>query len=113
MRNARLLDRKTNLIVAANIIQNVTPDQLVGVEESWRVYRDAAKSKRSREGVGLPEHNHWRWDEKALELKFTAYRCLAVSHNNEIQGLTMLSTLAVSGRSAVHRGKPVLYVKYI
>jgi hypothetical protein len=113
MRPARLWDRKTNLVLNAEVLADVTPEKLVAVEKTWHKYREEAKARRVQSGLAVPGHNHWRWDEKAQELKFTAYRCLAVQHEGEVQGLSMVSTLAVPGQAAVHKGKPVLYVKYI
>lgn len=61
----------------------------------------------------MPEHNHWNWDRKSYDLKFTAYRCIGIRCDGEIQGLMMVSTLATEGRSAANKRKPVLYVKYV
>ena len=113
MRTAWLLDRRTKLVVSGEILPEVRADQLVAVEEVWRKYRKDARTRRIQNGLAVPEHNHWRWDEKAYDLIFTAYRCLGVRFENEIQGLAMVSTVGVYGRSAANEGKPVLYVKYI
>ncbi len=113
MRRARLFDRKTNLVVSAEVIGEVTPKQLVETEERWKKFRLEAREKRKKLGIPVPEHNHWNWDEKSLDLKFTAYRCLGIEHEQQMQGLMMISTLAVQGRSSVHKGKPALYVKYL
>lgn len=113
MRGARLLDRKTNSVVQAEVISEVTAGDLIEVEGIWRKYREAARMRVIRNGLPVPEHNHWRWDRKAHDLQFTAYRCLAVRHKEEIQGLAMVSILGQAGRSAADKRKPVLYVKYI
>lgn len=59
MRKARLFDRKTNLVVSANVIGEVTPKQLVDTEERWKKFRLEAREKRKKLGIPVPEHNHW------------------------------------------------------
>lgn len=113
MRRARLLDRSTQLIVSAEVIEELTPKQLVETEEQWGKFRRQARANRRRLGIPVPEHNHWSWEEKSLDLRFAAYRCLGIEHDQQMQGLMMISTLATPGRSGAHKGKPVLYVKYI
>jgi hypothetical protein len=105
---AQLWDRKTDQVVWADVIAEVTPQQLVQIEAQWTRFRVQAEERRRRERIPVPEHNHWNWDEKSHELKFTAYRCLGIWFEGEAQGLMMISTLAAAGRLASHRGKPVL-----
>lgn len=113
MTTTRLLDRQSKTLVEAELIPDLSAVQLIAVEDVWREFRDEAMVRAVVQGASVPEHNHWRWDKKAYELRFTAYRCLGISRDDRIQGLAMCSTLAMPGRSASHRGKPVLYVKYI
>jgi hypothetical protein len=109
----QLWDRKTNATVFAEVLAEMTAEELVQTEGSWQDFRTKARERRQREGVPIPEHNHWNWEEKSYDLKFTAYRCLGIRYEQEVQGLMMISTLAAQGRSKAHKGKPVLYVKYI
>ena len=92
MTGVHLWERKTDQVVSAELLPEMTLEQ-----------RECARS----------EHDHWDWDEKSDDLKLAAYRCLSIGYEGEIQGLMMISTLAVEGRLPAHKGKPVLYVKYI
>jgi hypothetical protein len=109
---AQLWDRRNNATVSADVLPAMTPEQLVQTEGRWQKFRVRARRRR-RVGVPVPEHNHWNWDEKSHDLKFTAYRCLGIWYDDEVQGLMMISILAVQGRARAHRAKPVLYIKYI
>ena len=113
MNEAQLWERKTDRIVSAELLPEMTPAQVVRTGEHWQRFRVQARARLRRERAPVPEHDHWDWDEKAHDLKFTAYRCLGIRYEDEIQGLIMISTLAVEGHLPVHKGKPVLYVKYI
>jgi len=90
-----------------------TPEQLVDTEGRWQKFRVRARQRRRRVGVPAPEHDHWNWDERSHDLKFTAYRCLGIQYEGDVQGLMMISMLAIQGRAKAHGAKPVLYIKYI
>jgi len=109
----QLWDRKNNTTVSADMLPAMTPEQLVHAEGRWQKFRARARQRRRRVGVPAPEHDHWNWDEKSHDLKFTAYRCLGIRYDDDVQGLMMISMLAVQGRAKAHCGKPVLYIKYI
>jgi hypothetical protein len=109
----QLWDRKNNTTISAEVLPAMTPEQLVHTEGRWQKFRVRARQRRRRVGVPVPEHDHWNWDEKSHDLKFTAYRCLGIGYDDEVQGLMMISMLAVQGRAKAHSGKPVLYIKYI
>jgi hypothetical protein len=113
MNRAQLWERKTDRIVSAELLPEMTPEQVVQAGEHWERFRVRARARLRRARAPVPEHDHWDWDEKSHDLKFTAYRCLGIRYEDEVQGLMMISTLAVEGRLPVHKGKPVLYVKYI
>jgi hypothetical protein len=113
MNKAQLWERKTDQIVSAELLPEMTPEQVVQTGELWQRFRVQARERLRRERASVPEHDHWNWDEKSHYLKFTAYRCLGIRYDDEVQGLMMISTLAVEGRLPIHKGKPVLYVKYI
>lgn len=107
----QLWDRKHNEIVLAQVQLQVSADELVQAETLWKKFREDAVVRGGRKSV--PDHNHWNWDEKSDDLKFTAYRCLGIWWEEEMQGLMMLSMLAVRGRLSDNLSKPVLYIKYI
>lgn len=108
----KLWDRKSNGLVQAELLPEMTAAELVKEDEVWKKFRDA-KASGLRSGMAPPEHHHWNWERKSHELKFTAYRCLGIRCKGEIQGMMMVSTLAAGGRSAANKRKPILYLKYI
>jgi hypothetical protein len=113
MSKAQLWERNSDQIISAELLPEMTLEQVVQAGEHWERLRVRARARLRRKRLPVPEHDRWDWDEKSHGLRFTAYRCLGVRHEGEVQGLMMISTLAVEGRLPIHRGKPVLYVKYI
>lgn len=113
MSSIRLLRRAGNQLVTAQILPIVSAPELIAVEAEWGKYRAGDKQSGNPAGKGIPEHNHWNWAEKSSDLRFTAYRCLGIECEGDVQGLILVSTLAASGRHKKHLGKPVLYVKYL
>jgi hypothetical protein len=110
VKQVQLWDRGSNAVVLATLLDKVNAEQLIQTEAEWRRFHVDA---RERGNVIVPEHNHCDWSKKARDLKLAAYRCLGISFAGQTQGLVMVSLLAVPGRSTAHKGKPVLYVKYI
>jgi hypothetical protein len=113
MNKAQLWERETDQVISAELLPEMTPEQVVQAGERWERFRGRARARLRRAHAPVPEHDHWDWNEKSHDLRFAAYRCLGIRHEDEIQGLMMISTLAVEGRLPIHKGKPVLYVKYI
>jgi hypothetical protein len=103
MNTAQLWERKTDRIVTAELLPEMTPEQVVQTGEQWQRFRVRARARLRRARAPIPEHDHWDWDEKSHDLKFTACRCLGIRYEDEIQGLMMISTLAVEGRLPVHK----------
>src|ERR1039457_1731743 len=78
MNKAQLWERKTDQIVSAELLPEMTPEQVVQTGEHWQRFRVQARERLRRERASVPEHDHWNWDEKSHYLKFTAYRCLGI-----------------------------------
>jgi len=104
MNKAQLWERQTDQVVSAELLPEMTPEQVVQNGERWEKFRVRARARLRRKRAPIPEHDHWDWDEKSHDLKFTAYRCLGIRYQDEVQGLMMISTLAVEGRLPVHKG---------
>ena len=112
-RPTRLFDRTNEQVVAAEILNEISRDELIDVHMDWQPARlDALKYLRSQ-GRPWPENWHWDWSTKADNLNFLAYRCFAVECEGRTQGLMMISTIGWRGRIDARAGKPVLYIEYI
>ena len=112
-RPTRLFDRAAEQVVAAEILNEISRDELIDVHLDWQPARlEALKNLRS-EGKPWPENWHWDWSAKADNLNFLAYRCFAVECEGRAQGLMMISTIGWRGRIDVQAGKPVLYIEYV
>jgi len=112
-RPTRLFDRATDKVVAAEILNEISRDELIDVHLDWQPARlEALKSLRA-EGKPWPENWHWDWGTKADNLNFLAYRCFAVECEGRTQGLMMISTIGWRGRIGIQAGKPMLYIEYI
>jgi hypothetical protein len=108
-----LLNRLNERVVVAEILYEITRDELIDVHMDWQPARlEALKNLRVR-GKPWPENWHWDWSAKADNLNFLAYRCFAVECEGRKQGLMMISTIGWRGRSDSQIGKPVLYIEYI
>ena len=112
-RPTRLFNRANEKVVPAEILNEISRDELVDVHLDWQPARlEALKNLRSR-GKPWPENWHWDWSTKADNLNFLAYRCFAVECESRTQGLMMISTIGWHGRIDVQAGKPVLYIEYV
>ena len=112
-RPTRLIRRSDEALVPAEILHEISRDELIDIHIDWQPERlEALKNLRSQ-GKPWPENWHWDWGTKADNLKFLAYRCFAVECEGRVQGLMMISTIGWRGRIDVQTGKPVLYIEYI
>lgn len=112
-RPTRLFDRATAQVVAADLLFEISRDELIDIHLEWQPERlDALKNLRDQEKP-WPENWHWDWTKKADNLNFLAYRCFAVECEGRTQGLMMISTIGWRGRIVGQAGKPVLYIEYI
>lgn len=106
----RLIRRSDEALVPAEILHEISRDELIDIHIDWQPERlEALKNLRSQ-GKPWPENWHWDWGTKADNLKFLAYRCFAVECEGRVQGLMMISTIGWRGRIDVQTGKPVLAI---
>ena len=112
-RPTRLLRRSDEKLVQAEILNEISREELIDIHLDWQPDRlEALKSLRGQ-GKPWPENWHWDWGAKAENLNFLACRCFAVECQGRVQGLMMISTIGWRGRIEVQAGKPVLYIEYI
>ena len=112
-RPTRLFNRANEKVVPAEILNEISRDELIDVHMDWQPARlDALKNLRNQ-AKPWPENWHWDWGTKADNLNFLAYRCFAVECEGRTQGLMMISTIGWRGRIDTRAAKPVLYIEYI
>ena len=112
-RPTRLFDRASERIVRAEILNEISRDELIDIHMDWQPARLEALTSLRGAGKPWPENWHWDWGMKAENLNLLAYRCFAVECEGRTQGLMMVSTIGWRGRIDVQAGKPVLYIEYI
>ena len=112
-RKCRLKAPESDDLVEADLVDELSKDDLVRVHLDWAPVRLEALKRLHAAKRPWPEHWHWDWSKKADMLDLLAYRCMGIEQGGHMQGLMMLSTLAVKGRLAGQVGKAVLYVEYL
>ena len=112
-RTCRLKLLENDDLVEAKLIDELTKEELIRAHLQWAPVRNEALTRLLDARLRVPEHWNWDWSNKAGKLDLLAYRCMGIEHGGCMQGLMMLSTLAVEGRLEGQVGKAVLYVEYI
>ena len=112
-RPTRLIDRAHQKVVPAEILNEISREELIDIHLDWQPARIAALKTLRSQATPWPENWHWDWSSKADNLSLLAYRCFAVECEDRPQGLMMISTIGRNGRMAGQAGKPVLYIEYI
>lgn len=112
-RPTRLLRRSDEKLVHAEILNEISRDEVINIHMDWQPERLAALKNLRSQGKPWPENWHWDWSTKADNLNFLAYRCFAVECEGRAQGLMMIATIGWRGRIDNQIGKPVLYIEYI
>ena len=100
-------------LVEAELVDELSKDDLVRAHLDWAPVRLEALKRLHAAKRPWPEHWHWDWSKKADMLDLLAYRCMGIEQGGRMQGLMMLSTIAVKGRLAVQAGKATLYIEFL
>ena len=77
-RPTRLLRRSDEKLVHAEILNEISRDEVIDIHMDWQPERLAALKNLRSQGKPWPENWHWDWSTKADNLNFLAYRCFAV-----------------------------------
>jgi hypothetical protein len=112
-RKCRLKAPGRDDLVEADLVEELSKDDLVQAHLDWAPVRLEALKRLQEMKHPWPEHWHWDWSKKADLLDVLAYRSMGVAQGGRMQGLMMLSTIARSGRLSGQQGKAVLYVEYL
>lgn len=111
-RKSRLKRAGKKELVDAEIVDELSKDELLATHLDWAPERLEALKKLRDAKKPWPEHWHWDWSKKAGLLDFMAYRCMGIECEGRMQGLMMASTIAGASRVGP-TGKAVLYIEYI
>ena len=103
-RPTRLFDRARESVVPAEILDEISRDELIDIHLEWQPARLAALASLRGQGKPWPENWQWDWGTKADNLNFLAYRCFAVECDGRVQGLMMISAIGWRGRVDVQAG---------
>lgn len=111
-RKSRLKRNGKNELVDADIVDELSKDELLAIHLDWEPERLAALKELLDAKEPWPEHWHWDWSKKAGLLDFMAYRCMGIECEGRMQGLLMASTIAGASRVGA-TGKAILYIEYV
>jgi hypothetical protein len=112
-RECHLIDPGSADLVKAELVDELSKDDLIRAHLDWAPVRLAALQRLHEAKRPWPEHWHWDWSKKADMLDLLAYRCMGIERDGRMQGLMMLSTIAVKGRLRVQEGKAALYIEFL
>jgi hypothetical protein len=112
-RKCSLKASKGDDLVDAELIDELSKDDLVRAHLDWAPVRLEALKRLHEAKRPWPEHWHWDWSKKADMLDFLAYRCMGIEQGGRMQGLMMLSTLVAKGRLEGQIGKAILYIEFL
>lgn len=112
-----LIDRKTEQLVEATLIDGVTRDDVEQAEALWKPFLDEQLKRMQAEGIPKsrwPQHRHWDWRHKqeSTEL-YLACRMFGIECGSEMQGLMLVLTAGKHCRIESQAGKPLVYVQFL
>jgi hypothetical protein len=111
----QIVRRQDKALVDAVLHTELVPTVLVEAEKEWGPIRLDAAQKLHDAGKGgeIPQHFHWNWGTKSLDLRFLAYRCLGIKCDGKWQGLLMVKLTGMEARLEPDKGKPLVYIDYL
>jgi hypothetical protein len=114
MSRIRIVDRRAGKIVDADLLEDVSQEELAKAEESWQILRREARLTRPMKGARLDESVDWNWAVKRSLVSPKSVRVFGILHEGKIQGLMMLGVTPVPVRSGKGKmGEQALYVEYL
>jgi hypothetical protein len=108
-----IIDLKTRQPVVAELIDELSVDDLNRAEGQWLQTRIAGALRLHQSGQPVPEHWHWDWRRKSAKLKLLSYRCFAIECDGATQGLMLTSTTKGVARLAPDVGRPIVYIEFL
>lgn len=108
-----LYSPSTCSLVAAELVRELSRDDLAALQESWRAARVAVLQLCLLTNRTPPEHFHWDWRRKAQDLDFAAFEALGIFCEGFWQGALLIDKEAHRARLPVQLGKPLVYLDYM
>jgi hypothetical protein len=107
--------RADKAMVEAVLHTRLSASALIEAEKQWGPIRLETWEKLERAGKRdeIPQHCHWDWGRKSLNLGFLNYRCCGIQYDGKYQGLLMLMLAGKYARLPPDDGKPLVYINYI
>jgi len=112
----QIIDIQSGKGVDAEIFDEVTLVHFIETQAEWRPVVLAAAhalAQQPNRGTLIPRHFHWDWTRKEAELKLLAVRFYGLAHEDKLQGIMKVETVAHSCRLPEQQGKPLVYIDYI
>jgi hypothetical protein len=111
----QLIRRQDRVLVDAVLHTELRPTVLVEAEKEWGPIRLEAVQKLLYAGRGgeIPQHYHWDWGRKSLNLQLLAYRCFGIECDGKWQGLLMVKLAGMEARLDPDIGRPLVYIDYL
>ena len=111
----QIVRRQDKALVDAVLHTDLVPTVLVEAEKEWGPIRLDAVRRLLQAGRGgeIPQHYHWDWGRKSLNLQLLAYRCFGIKCDGKWQGLLMVKLAGMEARLEPDKGKPLVYIDYL
>lgn len=113
--SVQIFRREDKTMVEAVLHTELAASALIEAEKQWGPMRLETARKLDRAGRRdeIPQHCHWDWGRKSLNLGFLTYRCCGIEYDGKYQGLLLLMLAGRYARLPPDVGKPLVYIDYI
>jgi hypothetical protein len=108
----QIADRSTGDVVDAELVADVSLDELVRTEVQFREFRKKRIAEAIAKGHALPASSEWDRGLKGSD-DSGSYRYFGIRHQGKIQGLMMLDCEPQPSRRPGHDKQRLLYVEFI
>jgi hypothetical protein len=112
-----LKDRRTNEVVAAELVETIGESHLREFETQWMpvlLRRLVTLVDQSRPQSEWPQSAHWNWRAKMDRIRgLLAFRTFALICDGQLQGLMQVDTARMVCRHEGQAGKHLTYVDYV
>lgn len=116
MREIRILRRKVDPPVNAELHEDMSVKDLFLAERSWTEDRNRILAELLRRSIPRsrwPQSLHWNWWTKARELKLLGTRQFGIFCEGRWQALMMTKTVPNTARLMPDVGRPLVYVDFL
>lgn len=111
-----IIEKSSGTLVEGVLDDELTSLVLVDAERIWGPARLGAVERLLKGEItedDLPQHTHWNWGLKALQLRGLDKRGFGIRYDDAWQGLMLFSTALHRAQLPPDKGKHLLYVDYL